>query len=70
MIYLPDMKNINCKSIDRDFLFNIINTVDRQFFAKEIERYERIQAEKYMKEDPDKITITPELYHLIVGLPT
>ena len=39
-IYLPDMKNINSKSIDRQFLFNIVNTVDPQFFRDEVERAE------------------------------
>ena len=46
MVYLPDMNNINCKSIDREFLYNIVNTVDRQFFAREVERCEKIKAEK------------------------
>ena len=40
--YLPDFKKVNSKSIDREFLFGLVNTIDPFYFPEamaEIEEY-------------------------------
>lgn len=69
MRYIPDIKKHDSKAIDREFLFNIVNTVDCEFFNTEIERVEKEREERQVKEESDTIAIRPELYQLIAGLP-
>ena len=38
--YLPDNNPENDKFIDREFLFNVVNTCDQEFFPEEITKLE------------------------------
>ena len=46
-MYLPDVRNCDTKAMDRSFLFNIVNTIDDQFFVEEIEKHEQMKREKW-----------------------
>ena len=46
MLYVPDLTSVNSKSVDRDFLFNVVNTVDPDFFKAEVERQEQAKRER------------------------
>ena len=70
MIYLPDVKNINTKAMDRTFCFNIVNTVDPNFFSEAVEYYEQLKKEKARKDYSSTITIRRELYELITAIPS
>ena len=46
MRYLPDLPNKGKKYIERDFLFKIVNTLDRKFFKEALAGIEANQAKQ------------------------
>ena len=38
--YLPDQADVNAKRFKRDYLFNLLNTIDKSFFDKAVNEVE------------------------------
>ena len=70
MSYLPDFKpeEIQPKhALDREFFFNVINTLDPDFFPSAIESIEeqRLEARGAGKPENLQVEIIPELFDLV-----
>ena len=61
MKYLPDKP----ASAGRAFVFNVINTIDPNYFRKALNEIEHIQLSKNKKSREEFIEITPEMETLL-----
>ena len=63
------MRNIGSKAIDRQYLFNITNTVDPEFFRKEVEQAEILKMRRQMDVVQNNVTVTKEIYEILTHMP-
>ena len=63
--YLPDMQDNAEPQIDREFLFTIVNTIDRAYFPRELKRIDQEKLEAMQKAEHDVIEIRPEMLELL-----
>ena len=63
--YLPDNNPDTDKFIDREFLFNVVNTCDQEFFPQEITKLEDEQRRQSMLQQKQMIEVQPELMELL-----
>ena len=63
--YLPDNNPDTDKFIDREFLFNVVNTCDQEFFPEEITKLEDEQRRQSMLQQKQMIEVQPELMELL-----
>jgi len=65
MRYLPDLPDKGKKYIERDFLFTIVNTLDRKFFKEALAEIEANRAKKSDELETGLVEIEPSLFELI-----
>ena len=65
MRYLPDLPDKGKKYIERDFLFTIVNTLDRKFFKEALAEIEANRAKKSDEFEAGLVEIEPSLFELI-----
>ena len=64
--YLPDIAdNTDPKSVDRSFLYNIVNTLLPDYFFKLIKEVEDAKAQKARESVTHMVQIKPELLNLL-----
>ena len=51
--------------LDRDFLFNVVNTCDRTYFPGQLKRIDNERLEAAQKVDEDVIEVNSEMYELL-----
>jgi hypothetical protein len=51
MKYLPDMEKPSAKKINRAFLFNVMNTIDPNFFTKAVSEIEEAKFKDVVRVD-------------------
>ena len=70
MMYLPDPKDGGSKDqqrINREYLFNIVNTVDESFFMKNIANAYKMRKEHEMTKRNNKFEISAFMYNIITS---
>lgn len=50
-MYLPDEEDVSAKRMNRDYLFNILNTIDPLFFKSAIREVEGMRNSQILKEE-------------------
>lgn len=65
MLFLPDLRNK--QTFNREFMFNIINTVKPSFFPENIKKALQQRREMAMMRDNKYISISSDMYNMIVG---
>ena len=62
---MPDFKKITNKSIDREFLFGLVNTIDPYYFPDAMNEIEIYRNGMKAKKEKSQVMIDPYLYELI-----
>ena len=70
MSYIPDFDPAEIEpkhALDREFFFNVINTLDPDFFPTAIESLEQQRSERRGAGEPEnlQVEIIPELFNLV-----
>lgn len=60
--YLPDISEKAKQYIERDFLFTIVNTIDRKFFKEALAEIEARRAERTQEAEQGYVEIDPHLF--------
>lgn len=67
--YLPDISQLKPTLLDRDWFFNIINTLDPHFFPSAIKQIDETKLNKNnQKSKDDTVIIDKEMLELLEGL--
>lgn len=64
--YLPDLDHM-VKPLNREYLFNIINTVDPTYFGRNIRHSYEMRKLESARNSQRQCTITEQMYNLIVN---
>jgi hypothetical protein len=66
-LYLPDLQHDDgtYKNINREFLFNVINTLKPQFFPENIRGLMKARKELQVEKNKNFIEIKSDFYNLI-----
>lgn len=65
MQYLPDPPEKGKYYVEREFLFTIVNTLDRRFFIQALAEIGAHRAHKNEEEEKSFVEIDPKLFELI-----
>ena len=62
LAYLPDIPEKAKQYIERDFLFTIVNTIDRKFFKEALAEIHARRAERAQEDEQGYVEIDPHLF--------
>ena len=68
MQYIPDRPNLRACHVSREFLFNIVNTLDSEFFPEVLNQVEKYRTEGKGSKKPRLVEIDPEMAELFEKL--
>ena len=62
LAYLPDISEKAKQYIERDFLFTIVNTIDRKFFKEALAEIHARRVERAQEDEQGYVEIDPHLF--------
>ena len=63
--YLPNLPDSGEPPCDREFLFTIVNTIDPEYFPKQLQEIEQTKREQALAREEDIIEVRPEILALL-----